>query len=117
MSKKQPKRVSFGWLFITFAAVFALYLIASNNIASQKQLLIAQESSHRIALSRLETERAALEKEIALADTDAYIENLARTQYGFLKPGEIRFEITNPEALFQGGESAALEITQSREGS
>ena len=31
--------------------------------------------------------------------SSSYIESRARTDYAFLKPGEIRFEVVNPDAL------------------
>lgn len=112
MAGKPLRRVGYGWLAVALIAVILIYWIASNRIASQKALLIQQENTQRVVLSRLETERAALQNEIALSGTDAYIENLARTQYGFLKPGEIRFEITNPESLFSGAEQAVIAVTE-----
>lgn len=112
MGRKQPKRVGYGWLFAVLALVMGVYIVASNHISGQKELLISQESAARVTLSRLETERAALEREIALAGTDAYIENLARTQYGFLKPGEIRFEITNPEVLYETAGKAQIQVIE-----
>lgn len=32
--------------------------------------------------------------------SDSFIENQARTMYGYMMPDEIRFVITNPEALY-----------------
>ena len=56
---------------------------------------------------------AQVSKELVLAKSDydalyaklqqvgssSYIENVARQYYSFLKPGELRFEISNPEDL------------------
>jgi Septum formation initiator len=112
MIRKQPVRVNIGWLFLAVVVVVTMYILASGSIKHERESLGLKESGQRLALSRLETERTALEKEIGLAGTDPYIENLARTQYGFLKPGEIRFEITNPEALYSDAEQAVLNIIQ-----
>jgi len=112
MLKKQPARVNIGWLFLAITLVFTIYIAASGRIKSERESLNQRESAQRLQLSRLETEKAALEKEIGLAGTDPYIENVARTQYGFLKPGEIRFEITNPEALYSQSEKVSLQIIE-----
>ncbi len=112
MANKQEKRVNIGWLFLAMMIVIASFTLASGRIKDETENLKRRESTDMLALSRLESEKAALEKEITLAGTDPYIENLARTQYGFLKPGEIRFEITNPEALFSGEEAVNIEIVE-----
>lgn len=112
MLKKQPARVNIGWLFLAITLVFTIYIAASSRIKSERESLSQKESAQRLQLSRLDTEKAALEKEIGMAGTDPYIENVARTRYGFLKPGEIRFEITNPEALDSKNEKAVLEIIE-----
>ena len=58
----------------------------------------------KVQLADLETKQAALKAKLAEAGTDAFIENQARTVYGYMKPDEIRFVITNPEALYGGEE-------------
>lgn len=110
MTVRYGKRIKISWLIIAILVVMVVFWIASGEIESQKQTLSEQESAAILTRSRLETERSALENEILASGTDAYIENLARTQYGFLKPGEIRFEITNPEALFLDNEQAPINI-------
>ena len=40
-----------------------------------------------------------LTTELAQVGSSSYIESRARTDYAFLKPGEIRFEVVNPDAL------------------
>jgi cell division protein FtsB len=67
----------------------------------------------RIRLSDVQNEKLKLEAELSVAGTDAYIENEARTRYGYLKPGELRFVITNPEALYSSGEETPqLQVVQ-----
>lgn len=46
-----------------------------------------------------EREILALNEQIRLADTDQFIAREARSKYGYLFPGEIRFVVTNPEVL------------------
>ena len=48
----------------------------------------------------LENKESTLRETLDELGTDAFIENLARTQYGYMKADEIRFVITNPEDLY-----------------
>ena len=40
-----------------------------------------------------------LSEKVRLAASDSFIANEARTQYGYIFPGEIRFVVTDPEVL------------------
>lgn len=46
-----------------------------------------------------EREILSLSEQVRLADTDQFIAREARSKYGYLFPGEIRFVVTNPEVL------------------
>lgn len=46
-----------------------------------------------------EREILRLSEQVRLAETDQFIASEARTKYGYLFPGEIRFVVTNPEVL------------------
>ena len=46
-----------------------------------------------------EREILRLQEQVRLAATDQFIANEARTKYGYLFPGEIRFVVLNPEVL------------------
>lgn len=58
-----------------------------------------QEATLQRTLTRLQNDQIALTSELAQVGSSSYIENRARTDYSFLKPGELRFEIVNPECL------------------
>ena len=45
-------------------------------------------------------EQSDMQKELAVKDSDNYIREKARSMYGYLMPGEIRFVVVNPEALY-----------------
>ncbi|NLX83224.1 MAG: hypothetical protein GXZ04_05345 [Clostridiales bacterium] len=57
-----------------------------------------------------EREILRLQEQVRLAATDQFIANEARTKYGYLFPGEIRFVVVNPEVL--GLPSRPPEATQ-----
>lgn len=63
-------------------------------------------SNLRVVLDRAEDlvfekerEILRLSEQVRLAGTDQFIANEARTKYGYLFPGEIRFVVQNPEVL------------------
>jgi cell division protein FtsB len=64
-----------------------------------------EEASYLTAMKQKEVQDLALKLE--MAGTDDFIANEARTQYGYLAPGEIRFIVTNKEALW--GESSPVQ--------
>ena len=59
----------------------------------------ARESSLQATFARLQKSQLELTTELAQVGSSSYIESRARTDYAFLKPGEIRFEVVNPGAL------------------
>lgn len=59
----------------------------------------SREAMLQRSLTRLQAEQISLTAELRQIGSSSYIENRARTDYAFLKPGELRFEIVNPEAL------------------
>ena len=101
---KQPKqrRISYLAFFLACGLLLYFFFLGRDTIQQQKQALLEERSQYQSMLNQVKKEKQDVELEISQAGTDAYIENKARTQYGFLKPGEIRFEITNPEVLFEG---------------
>jgi len=110
MEYRQKNGISVIWLLVVFLVILTVYLILSNHINARKELLIQQGESSRTLLSRLEAERADLLKNIEQTTVDAFIEDLARSQYGFLRSVDTRFEITNPEALFTDNEIPILSV-------
>jgi len=58
-----------------------------------------REASLQRTLARLQNNQLTLTAELRQIGSNSYIENRARTDFAFLKPGELRFEVVNPEAL------------------
>lgn len=50
--------------------------------------------------SETETDQNDLKETLGTVNSDAFIENQARTLYDYMKQDEIRIVITNPEALY-----------------
>lgn len=57
-------------------------------------------NSAQVRLTQLQGEQAELEAQAQSVGTDAFVENQARTLYGYIMPDEVRFVIDNPEALY-----------------
>lgn len=102
MSKPKQRRISYLAFFLACGLLVYFFFMGQNAMEETKQALNEERSQYQSLLNQAKKEKQEVELEISQAGTDAYIENKARTQYGFLKPGEIRFEITNPEVLFEG---------------
>lgn len=95
--------LTFLFILIAIASV-----INSNLNAELKHLSsLVDEGSYLVAQKQREV--AALADQLILASTDEFIATEARTQYGYLAPGEIRFVVTNPEALW-GEEGAPVDL-------
>lgn len=93
------KRMKLFHLLVFAFMIVAGGLVTLNQLESDITMLqdIAKETRLReIQATNLNGE---LNKEIGKKDDEDYIIELARTQYGYLMPGEIRFKVVNPEAL------------------
>ena len=55
-----------------------------------------------LRIADMESEKTVLEETLDTVGSEAFIENQARTRYGYMMPNEIRFVITNPESLYGG---------------
>ncbi len=65
-------------------------------VALMKSRLSDVQKQQYIALKDMRS----LEDEVAISSSDEYIASLARTEHGFLRPGEVRYEVVNLDALF-----------------
>ncbi len=113
MTMKQPRRVRYMTLLVVLAVIGAAFLATNRGILTTIQETDKKINGARITLGSVQNEKLKLDAELSVAGTDAYIENQARTRYGYLKPGELRFVITNPEALYSSGaETPQLQVVQ-----
>ena len=109
---KQPRRrMGYLTLLVLLALVGVAFAVGNHRIQATTQRLAKEEDQSRLELAALKNQKQDLETELSAAGTDAYIENQARTRYGYLKPGELRFVITNPETLYgDGAEVPQLQV-------
>lgn len=93
-------------ILLVIAAIFS---VINNNLNSELKELKALVDEGGQLVSLKQKEVMALADQLNLATTEDFIANEARTQYGYLAPGEIRFVVTNPEALW-GVEGAPKDL-------
>ena len=84
-------------ILIVIAIAFAVFYIQKQNTIKSLDERYVEALSYQ---QYLENKESNLREMLAALGTDAFIENLARTKYGYMKSDEIRFVITNPEVLY-----------------
>lgn len=92
--------VRFGPVLAIMSCLFAVFLVASSQVNAGIHETEEKLSQKRVALTQAQTENIQLQDLLEAVGTDSFIENQARTMYGYMKPDEIRFVITNPEVLY-----------------
>ena len=69
-----------------------------------------EQKQMRLEQVALEAQRSAYENELSRVETDAYVIRVAREKYGYIMPGEIRFQISNIDDLYGVHEVTAEEV-------
>lgn len=89
------------WLLV-FACVCILagFFWFGSKLDENLNELQNMSDTNALRLADLQDEQSELRDTLAQVDSEAFIENQARTMYGYMMPDEIRFVITNPEALY-----------------
>lgn len=89
------------WVLISLlACIMIAFFCYSSSLNSTIEELNATYDSSKIRLADLQSQQASLKSTLEKVGSDSFIENQARTMYGYMKPDEIRLVITNPEALY-----------------
>ncbi len=87
-------------LIVGIVCVIAVTMVINNHLARNIVHLKDLSRETRMEQIELESEKSGLEQEINRKDQDSYIISVARHDYGYLLPGEIRFEVTNINDLY-----------------
>ncbi len=93
------RRVPLYGLVIACCAIILMGWIMAENYNRDILRLQAQIDAANEQVFAKERDNLKLAERVRLAASDAFIANEARTQYGYIFPGEIRFVVTNPEVL------------------
>ena len=105
-----PKRMK-----LLSVAVLAFIIVATGLIAGKQykqDIDRLNDLKYQVRLDQIEAERkkSAYQAELSESETDEYIIRTARELYGYLMPGEIRFVVTNTDALYDEPEARVLEV-------
>ncbi len=89
------------WVLVCVSAClvigFFVYNVGLSQSISEQD---ARYEASKQRLTSLQNRKSELDNMLEIAGTDAFVENQARTLYGYMMPDEIRFVISNPEALY-----------------
>lgn len=91
------RTVNIWWLIAVIACVFVAFFWYSSKLSETIEELQDTVEQGNVRLAALQAENAQLEAELKTADTDAFVENQARNEYGYMMPDEIRFVITGTD--------------------
>ena len=83
-------------LALILAVFLCLHLIMRGDLSRKAE----QEAALRQALSELQSEEKDLRNQLEIVGTEDYIVSSARENYSYLNKDDIRFEFSNPEALY-----------------
>lgn len=100
LAPRQGRLVRRYWLYglcvlITVGAVI-VSLKAFRAQAERLAGIEAERAALEARLARAQDRNAVLRREIDRLQTDAYIESVARSQLGYIRPGEIPFMALDP---------------------
>ena len=89
------------WRYLVIALLILLlaFTLAMRSISRDRATMLDQQAQVSRELILAQEAYNALTAELQQVGSSSYIENVARQYYAFLKPGELRFEISNPEDL------------------
>lgn len=87
---------AFALVCVLFVALFGWMFWRNHQDLNE---VTNRQAALQRTLTRLQNDQIDLTTELAQVGSTSYIENRARTDYSFLKPGELRFEIVNPDCL------------------
>ncbi len=96
MQKTMPLKGFFVLLAFILTVFLVLHLLMKGDLSRKAE----QENAMRIALARLQEEEKDLKNQLSIVGTEDYIVSSARENYSYVSRDDIRFEFSNPEALY-----------------
>lgn len=83
-------------LALILAVFLCLHLIMKGDLSRKAE----QEAALQEALAALQNEEKDLQNQLEIVGTDDFVISSARENYSFVSRNDIRFEFSNPEALY-----------------
>jgi len=94
------RTMTFKGFLLVLAVVLVVFLILHSVLKGNVDEQNRKQQELRVQLTRLEEENKELLAKLNMAGTDEYIMANAVKKYSYVKRDAIRFEYTNPEALY-----------------
>jgi len=94
------RTMSFKGFVIILAIGLAVFLILHAALTSGADEQAAKERELRVRLTQLEEENKNLTTQLNVVGTEDYIRSSAVRDYAYVQKDAIRFEFTNPEAIY-----------------
>jgi len=96
MQKTMNKR---GFLLVV-AGMLAVFGVIYGLLCGQLNESREKESALRVTLTRTQEENTEMNAKLSEVGTEDYIVSSAMTNYSFMNKDDIRFQFSNPEALY-----------------
>lgn len=94
------RSVSLKGFVLVLGLIVAVFLILHTVLRSGVDERAEKEKELKVRLTRLEEENKELTTQLNVVDTDDYIRSSAVRNYSFVQKDAIRFEFTNPDAIY-----------------
>ena len=91
------RTVNIWWVIAVVACITAAFFWYSNKLTDTVAQLQDAVEAGNVRLAALQAENARLEATLKASETDAFVEDQARNEYGYMMPDEIRFVITGSD--------------------
>jgi len=86
--------------FLILGIMLLVFLVLHSLLQGTVDEKTEKEKALRVKLTKLEEENKNLNTQLNVVGTDEYIMSSAVRDYSYVKKDAIRFEFTNPEALY-----------------
>lgn len=93
-------RTSILNLLVYAFVIVAVGLIVINRMNSDIRILENTKNAINLTLLDKQQQKSEYTDEISRKDTEKYIVEIARQEYGYIYKGEIKYVITNPQLLY-----------------
>ena len=95
-----PRTMNLWVLVGVVLCLLTASIVCISNLQGNANELNERREANQQRIVDLRNEQADLQNTLELAGTDEFIENQARSLYGYMMPDEIRFVITNSDVLY-----------------
>ena len=86
--------------FLIIGIILLVFFIVHPILSGKRNEKQAEENALKVELTRLEAENKDLNTQLDIVGTTDYIVSSAMSNYSYVNRNDIRFEFSNPEALY-----------------